>query len=426
MQVMMNYGRGNLSVDLPDSWDVSVIRKRPMPVLDQPEEAFRQALAYPVGCGPLADLARGKKTACILVCDITRPAPNALVLPVLVDELIAAGIRRENILIMIATGLHRPNLGEELREVIGSDRLVETIRVENHFAGNYSDHVELGTTSLGTRVRLDKRLVQADLKIAVGLVEPHFMAGYSGGRKLIMPGVAHEETITYLHNAEFMGDPRACNLNLEQNPLHDQQVEIVKMLGGALAVNSVIDEERRVSFLNFGEIVQSHLKAVEFIRSFVEIEVPESFHTVLTSAGGYPLDRTYYQTVKGMVAAKDILAPGGDLFIVSDVSEGMGSRHYLAAQKSLVDLGVEGFYKSILNKRYADIDAWQTQKQLEPMRIGNIKLYAPSLSAEERRLTGVSVIDDLESELARSVGKHNRIAVIPEGPYVFPVYRKRH
>ena len=181
---------------------------------------------------------------------------------------------------------------------------MDGIRVENHFARNDSDHVELGTTSLGTRVRLDKRLVEADLKIAVGLVDPHFMAGYSGGPKLIM-------------------------------------------LGCALAVNSFINEEWRVAFLDLGEIVQSPLEAMEFIRSYVEIEVPKTFRTVLTGAGGYPLDRTYYQKVKGMVAAKDILAPGGDLFIVSDISEGMGSIHYLAAQRSLVELGLEGFYKSI-------------------------------------------------------------------------------
>ena len=420
MRVMMSYGRNSLEVNLPDCSDVTVIRKKPMPVIERPAEAVAKALSRPAGCAPLAELARGKKTVCILVCDITRPAPNGLLLPALVETLIQAGFKQKNILIMIATGLHRPNQGEELREVIGDAGVLESIRVENHFARNDSDHVELGTTSLGTRVRLDRRLVEADLKIAVGLVEPHFMAGYSGGRKLIMPGVAHEETITYLHNANFMGDPRACNLNLEQNPLHDQQLEIVEMLGGALAVNVVIDENRRLSFVNFGEIVRSHLLAVEFIRPFVEIKMPHTFRTVLTSAGGYPLDRTYYQTVKGMVAAKDILAPGGDLFIVSDISEGMGSDHYLRAQKTLVELGVDGFHDSIKNKAHADIDAWQTQKQLEAMRKGNINLYAPGLGEKDRGLTGVRVIDDLNTELARSLRGHDRIAVIPEGPYVFP------
>jgi nickel-dependent lactate racemase len=235
-----------------------------------------------------------------------------------------------------------------------------------------------------------------------------------------MPGVAHEKTITYLHNARFMGDVRACNGNLKGNPLHEQQLEIVEMLGGALAVNVVIDEYRRVAFVNFGEIVRSHLLAVEFLRPYVEVEVPHAFQTVLTSAGGYPLDKTYYQTVKGMVAAKDILAPGGELFIVSEISEGMGSQEYLEAQKQLLRLGSEGFFQSIKDRPHAAIDAWETQKQLEPMRKGKIFLYTSGLSKEERRLTGVQVVEDLQAELARSVSGHRKLAVIPEGPYVMP------
>ncbi|MEJ2222281.1 MAG: hypothetical protein P8X80_15915 [Desulfobacterales bacterium] len=141
---------------------------------------------------------------------------------------------------------------------------------------------------------------------------------------------------------------------------------------------------------------------------------------MLTSGGGYPLDKTYYQTVKGMVAAKDILAPGGELFIVSEISEGMGSQEYLEAQKHLLRLGSEGFLQSIKDTPHAAIDAWQTQKQLEPMRKGKIFLYTSGLGKEERRLTGVQVVDDLQAELARSVSPHRKLAVIPEGPYVMP------
>ena len=420
MRVIINYGTENLKLDLPDDWDTALIRKKPMPVLDNATDAFAGALANPVGCSSLSELAREKKTACILICDITRPVPNGIILPLLVKTLLAAGLNRKNIRILVATGLHRPNEGEELREVVGDDWVFENITVQNHIARNDEDHVDLGHTRLGTRVLLDKRLVKADLRIVVGLVEPHFMAGFSGGRKLIMPGVAHERTITYLHNARFMGNRRACNGNLEGNPLHEQQLEIVEMLGGAQAVNLVIDEHRRVAFVNFGEIIRSHLLAVEFIRPYVEVEVPHAFQTVLTSGGGYPLDKTYYQTVKGMVAAKDILAPGGELFIVSQISEGMGSREYLEAQKNLVKLGSEGFLHSIKDKPHAAIDAWQTQKQLEPMRNGKIFLYSSGLSQEERRLTGVHIIKDLQAELARSVSSHKQLAVIPEGPYVMP------
>jgi nickel-dependent lactate racemase len=420
MQLTMNYGRENLELNIPDNWDTVLIHKKPMPLLDNTADAFAAALAKPVGCPPISELVRGKQSACILMCDITRPVPNGILLPLLVKNLLAAGLNRKNIRILVATGLHRPNEGEELREVVGDDWVFENITIQNHFARNDEDHVDLGLTSLGTRVLLDKRLVEADLRIVVGLVEPHFMAGYSGGRKLIMPGVAHEKTITYLHNARFMGDLRACNGNLKGNPLHDQQLEIVEMLGGALAVNVVIDEHRRVAFVNFGEIIRSHLLAVEFLRPYVEVEVPHAFQTVLTSAGGYPLDKTYYQTVKGMVAAKDILAPGGELFIVSEISEGMGSQEYVEAQKQLLRLGSEGFFQSIKDTPHAAIDAWQTQKQLEPMRKGKIFLYTSGLGKEERRLTGVQVVEDLQAELARSVSRHKKLAVIPEGPYVMP------
>ncbi len=174
-------------------------------------------------------------------------------------------------------------------------------------------------------VKLDRRFVEADLKIVTGLVEPHFMAGYSGGRKVIAPGIAHRDTITTFHNARFMSDPKADNCVLEGNPLHREQLEIVRMLRRVLAVNTVIDEHRRVSFVNFGEVVDSHLEAVEFIRRYAQVAVPRRFKTVVTSAAGYPLDTTYYQTVKGMVGPVDILEPGGNLVVVSECSEGIGS-----------------------------------------------------------------------------------------------------
>lgn len=420
MQIIMNYGQAGLKLDLPDDWDITTITKKTMPVIQNPDGAVMDALANPVGCPSISELSVGKKNACILICDITRPVPNGIVLPLLVKRLMEAGLEQKNIRILIATGLHRPNEEDELKEVIGNQWVFDNILIENHFAREADDHLDLGYTSLGTRVRLDRRFVEADFRIVVGLVEPHFMAGYSGGRKLIMPGIANEETITYLHNARFMGDERARNGNLDGNPLHEQQLEIVKILGGAHAINLIIDEHRRLAFINFGEIIQSHLQAVEFIRPYVEVELPHRFKTILTSGGGYPLDKTYYQTVKGMVSAKDILEPGGDLFIVSEISEGMGSQDYIEAQKKLVDLGADRFFKCIKNDSHACVDAWQTQKQLEPMRKGEIFLYTTGLESQECRLTCVHLVKDLQAELKKSVSNHKKLAIIPEGPYVMP------
>jgi nickel-dependent lactate racemase len=329
--------------------------------------------------------------------------------------------------VLVATGLHRPNEGEELAELVGDPWVLETVRVENHFAQDDAAHVDLGfTRKRRTPVKLDRRFVEAELRIATGLVEPHFMAGYSGGRKVVAPGVAHRDTITTFHSARFMAHPSAENCVLEGNPLHREQLAIAGMLGRILAVNTVLDEQRRLSFVNFGEVVESHRDAVAFVERYAVVPVPRRFRTLVTSAAGHPLDRTYYQTVKGMVAPMDILAPSANLVIASECAEGMGSREYVEAQKRLVGLGPDGFLSDIGAKRFADVDEWQTQMQLKPMRVARIQLYAPALSPADRALTGVSVVDSIENAVRASVRESGdrHVAVIPEGPYVVPVYRE--
>ena len=426
MQVDINYAKGNLTLDLDDRYDVTVIAKNPMPVLADPKAAIIEAINNPVGGGVLDDLAGPGKTACILICDITRPVPNGLFLPILIKRLMDQGVTASDITVLVATGLHRPNEGAELDELVGSEWVMKTVNVVNHFARDDAAHTDLGKTETrGTSVLIDSRFVDADIKIATGLVEPHFMAGYSGGRKVIAPGVAHADTITTFHNAEFMENPNAINCNLIGNPLHEEQLEIVKMVGGALALNTVIDEHRQLSMVTFGEIIESHAQAVNFVKSYTEVTVPQLFKTVVTSTAGYPLDKTYYQTVKGMVGAMDILEPGGNLIIASACDEGMGSDEFVEAQKRLISQGPDGFLAEIQKKSRADIDEWQTEMQLKPMRIGTIHLYTDGLSDEELVLTGVNIVTSVEDAIAQSVQQSgdNRIAVIPEGPYVIPSYR---
>ena len=425
MRVHLNYGRGQRAVDLPDGLDISVIAKKAMPLLADPASAMAQALARPVDCPPLVEEAAGARRACILICDFTRPVPNGVILPPLIRTLLDAGLAPEQITVLVATGLHRPNEGEELTALVGDPWVLETVEVANHFAREDADHVLLGTTGRGTVVRLDRRFVDADLRIATGLVEPHFMAGWSGGRKVIAPGVAHAETITTFHSARFMEHPNCTNCVLEGNPLHEEQLEIMAMLGGARAVNSVIDDERRVAFLNYGEVVASHAAAVGFAERYCTVPVAERFNTVLTSSAGYPLDATYYQTVKGMVGPLEILEPGGDLIVASACSEGMGSDHYVDAQRRLVENGPERFLEDISGKTHAAIDEWQTEMQLRPMRAGTVHLFTEGLKPEERALTGVNMTDSLADAVAESTARHGdpRVAVIPEGPYLVPVHR---
>lgn len=423
MRVRMNYGRQGLDVDLPDGIDATVIRKPEMPVAADPKGAVARALEQPVGCRPLVQEAKGRKSACILICDITRPVPNGTVLPPLIRALLAAGLSASDITVLVATGLHRPNEGAELEELVGDPWVLKTVKVVNHFARDDAAHTDLGLTPRGTRVRLDKRFVNADLHIVTGLVEPHFMAGYSGGRKVISPGVAHAETITTFHNAAFMEHPNATNCVLEGNPLHEEQLAIVRMLGGAFAVNTVIDEDRRLAFVNFGEIVESHAEAVAFMRRYAEVPIHRRFGTVLTSSAGYPLDKTYYQTVKGMVAPLEILQPGGNLIIVSECSEGIGSPEYVESQRRFLELGPDAFLRMIQAQSHARIDEWETEMQLRPMRVGAIHLLS-GMPAEQRALTGVATItaaalgETIRACVAKSGDRS--LAVVPEGPYVVP------
>jgi nickel-dependent lactate racemase len=376
-----------------------------------------------VNCKPLREEAKNCRSCCILICDITRPVPNGLILAPLVKELIQAGMAPSAITILVATGLHRPNEGDELRELVGNDWVLNTVNVANHFARNEEDHEYLGTTSAGIEVRLDRRFLKADLRIVVGLVEPHFMAGYSGGRKIVAPGVAYEKTIRTFHCARVLEHERAANCVMDGNPLHEAQIEIVRLVGKCLAINTVIDEDRRMSFVNFGEIEASHLEAVSFVRPYAEIRIDKTFKTVLTSSAGYPLDKTYYQTVKGMVGPIDILEPGGTLVIVSACSGGIGSPEYAEAQKCLTKLGPERFMQGIIDKRYAAIDEWQTEMQVKAMKKGNILLYTDGLTKDQQALTGVTLIASPLAAVMESVKAHGdrRIAVIPEGPYVIPL-----
>ena len=418
MKIRLLYGRGGLEVRLPAGCEATVIEKPPMPVIADPAAAVAAALDG----GGLSEAAAEARSACILICDITRPVPNRLFLRPLIERLEGVGVPRDAITVLVATGLHRPNLGDELAEVVGDSWVLEHVRVENHYARNDDDHVDLGRTRRGTAIRLDRRFVEADVRIATGLVEPHFMAGYSGGRKVIAPGVAHAETITTFHNHRFMSDPGAENCVLDGNPLHREQMEILERIGGALALNTVIDDRRRLAFVNFGECGRSHLEAVAFVRRYAEVTLPRRFATVVTSAAGYPLDKTYYQTVKGMVGALGVLEEGGDLIVASACTEGLGSTEYRDAQRRLVEQGAEGFLAGIAGKPHAGIDEWQTQMQTRSLARGRISLFTEGLGTSDRPLTGVTHISSVEEAVAESMARHRDacVAVIPEGPYVVP------
>jgi len=426
MQCKLRYGKQHLSLDLADSWDITILTKKQMPVLPDPSAGVMAALEAPVGSRTLEEEAQGCHSACILVCDITRPVPNSLVLRPVIERLLRAGMKQKDITIIVATGLHRPNEAKELEMVIGDTWVMSHATVVNHFARRLDDHIAVGTTRQGIPVELDKRFLTADIRIAVGLVEPHFMAGWSGGRKLILPGIASAQTISAFHSARLLCHPGASTCNLLENPLHEAQNEVLGTIGKTLAINLIIDEARALSFVSFGGIAESYKAAVEFAERFFRLAVPSGFPVVLCSAAGYPLDATYYQTVKGICCGASILNAGGDLFVVAECSEGFGSHEFRVAQGLLCDRGSAAFLAEARSRPRAFVDEWQTVMLAKATEHCSIHLLAGGLSDAEHGLTYARKCLDISIELreaARRSGER-RIAVIPEGPYVAPFIGK--
>ena len=292
MQITLDYGRTGLNVSLPDDRLVGPLAIRPALPLDNPGSAIERAIAHPIGSKPLTEIARGRKNACILVCDITRPVPNPLILPVLLRTLEASGMARKDILILVATGLHRPNEGAELTELVGAE-IAANYRVENHHGKVLDEHDYLGTTPNGVPAWIDSRYVQADLKITTGLIEPHLMAGYSGGRKVICPGIAGLETVKIWHGPKFLEHPNAdCGI-VAGNPVHEENTRIALMAGCDFIVNVCLDGSRRITWVGAGDMIKAWEEGVRFVEQVVKAPVPAAVDVVVTSCAGYPLDTTH-------------------------------------------------------------------------------------------------------------------------------------
>lgn len=401
-----------------------------MPLLSNPVSSVQSALETSGTSPGLRQVASNCKTACILVCDITRPVPNHLILPSVLKTLFDVGISRDDILLLIATGLHRPNVGEELTTILGDDPMLNSVPVENHFAGAERSHVSLGYTTSRTPIKLDRRFVHADLKIVIGLVEPHFMAGFSGGRKVIAPGIAHEDTIRTLHSSKFLSDPHCSVCVVDANPLHAELIAIVDKLrkhcGTSIyGVNVVIDAERRLNFVNFGEIETSHQEAMAFSRQMSMVDLDRQFPVVLSTAAGFPLDQTFYQAIKGIVTPLDIVEPNGTLILAAECKEGLGSQPFQQAQRKLFQNGTTSFLQSIKDKNQADIDEWSTELLARAQQRAKIMLYSEGLTQDQFELTGAQSVTSIEQGLMLALqGQERReLAVIPEGPYVVPRHR---
>src|SRR5215467_1753102 len=321
MKIELAFGKTGINADLPEGFRYRVLEARTATPLADWQLALESALDDPIGARPLAELARGKRSAAISVCDITRPAPSRLTLPPVLRRLEEAGIPREQITILIATGLHRPATESEIQEICGEE-IAAAYRVVNHDARNLASHRHLGATQSGTPVYIDERFAAADLHITLGFIEPHLMLGFSGGRKLIAPGLAAQETIKVLHSPKFMRDARAVEGSIEDNPLHRELLEIARIARHDFMVDVALTRDRQIAGMFGGNAVEAHRRGVEFVSQVMLEALDEPVDAVITSAAGYPLDMTFYQAIKGITAAQHILKPGGKILLIAACEEG--------------------------------------------------------------------------------------------------------
>lgn len=423
MNYSLAYGKGTLRLELPERNVVKVLNIQQGVPLAHPIEAVRQKLAAPNGTRALSEIAAGKRSACIVISDITRPVPNQIILPPILETLRRAGVPQENVVILVATGLHRVSTAEEKTEMLGEE-IVAQYRVEDHDAHRLDEHRFIGDSTRGVPIGLDRRYLDAEVKILTGLIEPHFMAGYSGGRKSICPGIAAAETICSWHSPRFLEHENARFGCVRENPVHEESLEIALKCGCDFIVNVVIDHHRNVLAVVAGDLEQAHNEGVAFARHYVADYVDEPVDIVVTSSAGYPLDKTWYQSVKGIVGAADILKPGGTVILASACDEGLGSTAFekIAARFPTI----ESFMEAILNGTFSIADQWQLEELGKVLRKGKVKVFSEGLPPETFRKYYVESVPSVEQAVAEALqeyGSGASIAVIPDGPYVLAQVR---
>jgi lactate racemase len=420
LKLTLDYGRTGLNVELPAERVVGPLTIRDVPLLEDPDAAVAHALEQPIQSAALCQLARGRKDACILICDITRPVPNRTILGPTLRVLHEAGIARDQVLLLIATGLHRPSTPKEKIEMLGPE-IASTYRVEDHHGTRLDEHTFLGTTPRGVPAWVDTRYLRADLKIATGLIEPHLMAGYSGGRKLICPGIASIETVKKWHGPAFLEHPMADSGILDGNPVHEENTRIARMAGCDFIVNVTLDSHRRVTSVVAGDMEAAFLAGVKFMDAIVRAPVARQVDIVVTSSAGYPLDTTFYQSVKGLTGALPIVKQGGTIIMAASLSEGIGSPELQSIFREIPSLEV--FMERILDKDYFVMDQWQVEELAKVRRKARVKIVTGGLSPQILSGLFVESAPTVEAALASSLAEYGpdaQVAVIPKGPYVLP------
>ncbi|MFY9983142.1 MAG: nickel-dependent lactate racemase [Chthoniobacterales bacterium] len=416
--VQLAYGRGFLDVELPGD-RTDVIEPVSVPGLKDEKESFLRSLNHPIGSRSLREHLFPDARVCIVFTDITRATPNERIIPWLLEYLIEV-VPASNITLINGTGTHRPNTDAELRQLL-TDEVVERYRVLNHNADDPNELVQVGTTRAGGPALINRRVVEADVRISTGFIEPHFFAGFSGGPKGIMPGVAGLRTVLQNHSGVNLSNPQASFGVLEGNPIWEEMRDLALLVGESFLVNVTLNESREITGVFSGHLISAHREGCDFVRQTAMQKVTAPYEVVVTTNSGYPLDQNLYQAVKGMSAAARIVRKGGTIIIASECSDGVpnGSPYERLLKHSD---SFEALFRYITDPTREEPEQWQVIVQMVIQRRAEVLVYS-GLSDEkvsEAKLQPCHDIAQAVRERLDRAGDGARIAVLPQGPLTIP------
>ncbi|HWR40366.1 MAG TPA: nickel-dependent lactate racemase [Patescibacteria group bacterium] len=415
-QVKLAYGKNGLTINIPEA--AIVIEPRNLPGLQKEKSAVIEALREPIGTLPLKELVKGKEKIAIVISDLTRPTPNHKLVPWILEELVDHP--RENFVIVNGTGSHRANNNDELIQMLGQE-IADTVRVINHDAFNNDELVLVGTNTYGSEVYLNKTYVEADCKIVLGFIEPHFFAGFSGGPKGINPGIAGIQTILDFHNAKMIGHPNSTWGLIDGNILQDAATQNCLLAKPDFMLNVTLNDKKEITNVFAGDVIAAHRVGCEFVKEHAMYAVDAPFDIVITTNSGYPLDQNLYQTVKGMSAASQIVKKGGSIISVSECSDGVPAHGNYAKILQMRNTPQE-LLAMINDESFSVFDQWQVQAQAMVQMKADCYLYS-TLQPDIVRKAMFKPISSVEENIARLLakyGKQARIAIMPLGPLTIP------
>lgn len=419
MRIKLAYGRTGLDVDLDPAWDVTVVEPEFVPGLPDPRAAVSAALRSPFDSAPPSDRVKPSDRVGIVFSDLTRPAPSRLLISTLLREL--NHTPPDRIILFNALGTHRANTDAELRGMLG-DELVDRFRIVQNDAFDPASQVHLGTTSRGHEIWINRELAQCDFKILTGFIEPHFFAGFSGGGKAIMPGMAGQQTVLGNHDARMIADPRSTWGVTHGNPIWEEIREVAHAVAPTFLLNVTLNKEKQVTGVFAGNLDAAHAAGCAFVKAKAMVPVPAPFDIVITTNSGYPLDLNLYQAVKGMSAAAQVVRPGGAIVIASECSDGIPD-HGLYGELLHSAQNPQELLDTINAPGFLEQDQWQAQLQALIQCRADVYVYSHCLTPQQIRaalLTPSLSIQDTLCELLDRYGRHARVCVLPEGPQTIP------